>query len=558
MHEFADPIEAILSIATLSQQDSDFEDFADMEEMLPPQELLLPMLCVWALEQTELESSELFEGFSILLHQSLQELRTNLRNHPEDSQQQWQILQKLILEQLQENTKTTFCHVMLDTIAECELPIPERLLTTAGQWLRAYYEDQQEQDHSLIESLDDADAFLHSTQLNDPYEFYQLQKVNLYYFPEESLGSVLDTFLSSTNPLIREGALLCLLHPRPAVSRALLTALQHEHLLKLVSKKSLNRLIMLRNWLSEDHAARLDSIIKKLRIIQMRHPESIENQPTTTIIKLLVSVTDGAGATSVTLVLKQAKEYSVTGCILKEAHGIIDHWQSPAMNKKEALSFLSNLRDHLPTTMQMDESFLQVVIPHFLALNKDSGEQIDPSFLSWLEQLEGKLWQPNRFNFQNWLIDQKPELEKINTNKSKQRLLRWIKKERDHLGWFENDNGSIERAGHILSGELPTDISKDNFSPFDYLLEPHRKKWQDRLTFIALLAKNKQQSKGLHWEDFALNALQLKSGLAISQIPLMSIIASETMEVASEILDAAIYEDEFNEAFDEFDPFYSG
>ncbi len=520
MSAIADSLETLLSIATEHSEEADSYGLDLLNELTPSFEMLLPMLYGWARGQGDLDSAPYFDGFVLLLQQGMQEFRMALRGQSSLAQIHWEGLQEELELLIADHDHSTLCHCLLDTLAHFDFPMPELLIEKAGRWLQQHHERIADETLPLPSTASVSAIFsplLMEAKVDSPFAFYELFKGQITYLPQDGLQYLLRTMLITEQMTIREGILLCLLHPRKAVLEALLAVLQQSQVLQGLSKQSLNRLIMLRNWLPESHTRSLDSVIRKLRRVKLADSATTEQQAK--VCKLLVSAPDGAGATAVFVLFKFAKDYQITGCILKEKVGIVDCWVSTNMTKAAAEQTFSTLGEHLPPLFAVKREFLEVLVPHFLTLNKLSGEPLDPILLQWLEQLGGSLWQPNNFDCLNWLNEQQEKLACVDPEKSIKRIERWYNKHQNHLMWFENDDDTIERACLIIEDEMEEKVEQ-GFEPlYDSLLNPHREKWRDRFVRMALWAQHEQQNRAPHWEDFALIAAQLAHGASMAKNP---------------------------------------
>lgn len=527
MPETAHPTSYFLDAAEeILQQEFNLDAVQELEEILPPYPILLTLLMDWA-GSPDAEDSPQLDAFASLVDRGLHQLRIELRRDGEEAAEFWQLLQEMLSEALESGDKPVLCRALLDGLATQGFPIPESLIEQAAAWYEKTYATKIEDaagsgadPEQMLQAMFDQPGM-------QPADIYDILKTQLQYLSADKLDTLCAGLLHADNSKLREGLLLCLLHPRALVRERLLQQLQHFH--QPIEARQLNRLVMLRNWLPPEQTRQLDAIVRQ----QRKH-----NLPAATItrggIRIWASTPDGAGATAVIMCREKTGRYQLSGAILKEGTGILDCWQSPRLKKREADAGAREIQAQLPPCLPVERDFLQQLLPHFLALNIHSGEMPEPELLDWLEALGGDLWQPQPLDIEDWLHGAESELQGWDRHKAFKRLAAWFEKHAQMLRWFENDDATIEHAEKWLLAENP----QPEHQILEEIIAPHRAKWRDRFTLMSIWAQSNLNKRGPQWQDFALLAQATDAGQPVVELPILPMVAGHTLSLVAEEMTA--------------------
>lgn len=505
---------------------------------------IIEQCLLWAADtQTEAELSTLYDAFDYLLHCTLLELMIQVRHGHRAAIQAWERLQQTLIEILQQAlSHTELITLILDHISNHSLPLSAHTLDTIIEWQQHTFEPTLEESSLSSEDINQ-ELMKHLDQLHitSEFEFYQLFADRLAYFSDSAIESFMYDLLGAEQSLLREGALLFILHKRNSVRWAVLQLLQDVFFQKRISSTSLRRLITLRNWLADDEKTLLDKTIRAVRKTGL----ACEPAATPQHIKLLqvhASTVDGVGASSVLCLFQVGRKYALVGSIFKELFGVLDTWASPLTTRKECEAQIRHMKEEI-YSLECDENWLREVLPHFLALNVRAKEPITAETLLWIEWLGLNSWQPQPINARRLLQRWQTEfpqyfLPKI-TEKAHQSSLKWFKKYPFTHSWFEQDDALEQRLRDFFTGNLPV----ATVSAIDYLFEPYREKWFERLVFLALWARHNQKNQGPVWYEFAIIAQALLTD-ELRNIAFMQTIAQHTIDYYSQV----VFTEELNDA----------
>lgn len=521
-HDFLPPLLEMISL--MLDRDEDGID-PDLHKLIPPYELLLPALLRWG-RSPESGSQRYHPAFEMLFGQALQGLLIDLRQDP-GSAREW--LDRLYheLDTAVEKNEGLIVHTLTQAMAELDFVLPEALIETLFAWQQSQFGDAGDELMGELPGEELVEQMLHETPVQSSSEFYEILRCQLHGVPLMVLEQLLPALLTSTVPIAREATLLCLLHPRKAVREAMLDALKQPAAIEGIDARGRDRLIMLRNWLPPAQREQLDPIIQRLR---QREPAPA--QTTAHNLKLWASAVDGAGASAVAIMTTQGRRYRVSAAILKEGVGIVDCWQTPWVRKKDVDVLVKMLRRKTPLFLPVDRSFLSLLIPHYLAANRDSGRLPEPMLLDWLELLGEGLWQPNSLNPRQWLSENANELEGLDVDAAFQRCDRWFEREQDRLDWFENPEEVFVQFEDLL---VDTDLREDWAN---VLMEPYREKWLQRFVELSIWSRAGSSNKTPRWQDFALLAYAISTNTPVEHLPILPYVAEASFHELAALLEA--------------------
>ncbi|MBU2707654.1 hypothetical protein KCM76_16790 [Zooshikella marina] len=474
------------------------------------------------------------EAFERLLFASLLQLMIDIREGRTNAEEGWQQVQLQLTNYM--NSEQINGEAMMSIIgllASLDLPMDVNFIDQTKEWQSDYYSEKVDHASELVtlEPQEALQLLLDEEAIQTEYDFYLLFAEQLTFIRDSILDPLLQSLLQTHHDNIREGTLLFLLHKQKEVRQTLLKLLQTSQYQRLVTPLGLRRLITIRNWIDKPEQATLDRIIRSIRKqgTPCAHYEVPEQA---NIEKVFSSAVDGAGAQSIVILCKEYGQYRLIGILLKEKLGIIDGWLTPLSSKRSCENIISHLRQEV-YTLSISINYLQTVLPHFLALNSQSGQPLTAEVLMTLEYCGLKQWQPQPLDYQNIMANWQQEYPDIFTPTALQQAMRrnklWVVRNFDSLMWFESDADIIKKAQHVLEEE--------HQGPFvSYLLEPYREKWQSRFIRLALWAANNSQKRGPKWQDFATLSWALNNETPLERISVFDCIAAESLAVAEDEL----------------------
>ena len=471
-----------------------------------------------------------YDACEYLLHCALLELMIEIRHGQNAPKEAWGKLQMMLISALNaSHGNDELITLILDHISTHNLPLDPETLDATIDWQQNKFEPTAEEENLTQEEINnELISHLDQLHISSEFEFYQLFADRLTFFADESIEGFVCDLLGANQTILREGALLFLLHKRKAVRLAIIDALQSDFFQKKISPTGLRRLITSRNWLSSDEKAPIDKAIKSIR--RLGTPcESASVPETIKLVKTYTSTTDGVGAASVISIFKVGREFALVGAILKEQYGVLDTWVSPLTTRKECENQIRHMKSEI-YCLETDEEWVRCALPHFLALNVQSEEPLTAETLLWTEWLGLNIWQPqplDLISLLNQWHEEHPDLFSRNSHeKALNRSAKWLEKADYAQGWFEQDDALEKRVNQFFSHNIPEGFP----STVDYLLSPHRQKWRDRFILLALWAKHNDKARGPKWQDFAIISEAIDSRDDLHDIPIMRSIAYNTLD----------------------------
>ena len=148
----------------------------------------------------------------------------------------------------------------------------------------------------------------------------------------------------------------------------------------LVSGATVNRLIMMRNWVSDDRRSAIDAVIRAAR------QKGVDVAPTSPVQigDVIASSCDGAGAQSFFVAIRQKRKHSVASLLVKHGFGVRDAWVRADLTSAETEMFLDQIDFELGG-FETSLDVVQTALGHGLAANLKAGEPIPFGLLQFIE-----------------------------------------------------------------------------------------------------------------------------------------------------------------------------
>ncbi len=356
----------------------------------------------------------------------------------------------------------------------------------------------------------------------DPFDFHLEIQGTANAFAEDHRAAMASSLLQSRHAVAREAALGWLLDASSSVRAVTASAIGEAAAVGHVSGIMSRRLITLRNWLPEADRTFLDQAIKACR----QNGMDIEPWPQSQVREVLVSGIDGAGVQSI-FVLTQEGRRTAIGCILlKHGIGIRDAWGRHGLTRAEVTDFLAHMQeiDLWPSSLD----YVRTAVAHGLAVNLSSGIMPPFATLDVIETAGLHGVQPGILSTAEVLRLLETEVDPVSLRPE---ILADLLASSQVLAselsvldsWFEADE-EVEQ----LLGTTKLSRAKRITLVQDKLLPRRAQKWAERLAWTALTLLHSEEDAP--WMQFFASAKQLDAGYPIAGIPLMELIAVQTVE----------------------------
>jgi len=360
------------------------------------------------------------------------------------------------------------------------------------------------------------------------YELWELLFAHLQALDADDQLAVLEALIRSSAEVLREAALLLLLHPLAQVRQGVTERLLGTP--AVVSPLGLRRLVLVRNWLPEAERPALDALVRRCREARVE-PVPLRPQAVT---QRLVAPFDGSGATAFCLVFRNGRRLAVGGAVLKEGFGVRDPWCHLGMRQRELDDLAGHLRRETGAR-GVPEEFLNALLGHFLWVGAREGRPPAPPLLQVAELAGPAGWSPRPLDFAQALaeLEQAPgatALEPSLAERARTGTLAGTEHFRETQSWFEDDAETDRVVVKALGGSRsPAAQQKAVARVIDELLEPRRQRWLERMVWTTLWARCTAGKGKPNWQELALVARELHRGRPLRELLLMEQIAERTV-----------------------------
>lgn len=343
--------------------------------------------------------------------------------------------------------------------------------------------------------------------------------------PEEIQASLLNHLAMMPSPVFERCALFLMLSGSEIVQQAIIAGLMEKLDAAGLGGETLKLLPMIRGWFAAGSVqAGLDALIQKAR---KKSPPAPTSTPSAKIQKIIASITDGVGAQSVAVTLKQGRKLSLAMMLIKAGHGVKDSFLLSPESNADAKHLIAQLRTESGADDIADDT-LRVLLEGALADGLENGHLPAPGFLDVVEACNLYDLRPQKLGLEALLnlVDPNRKIQAAST----QSLGRWINDEEalellEQLSdsWFED---TAETRQIIASGKTAHDIETKIWK----FLESRRELWARR--FLQTAAMLRDNNRLREWKTLAASAHGLITGRPLKRIPLMEDIMYTTVEAA--------------------------
>jgi len=347
----------------------------------------------------------------------------------------------------------------------------------------------------------------------------------LAVLPEELQSQFINYLITLDNPLLERCALFLLLSPSEPVQEATLASLQERFKNAMLSMDTVRLLPTVRGWLTnEPIQKKLDALIKETRrvaTLEQYDPKTPEIQ------RMVASITDGAGAQSITVLLEQGSDLLAAMILTKAGQGIKDSFLVSLESREEAEFLIEQLNAETGAD-DISAATLHVLLEGALADGRKNGQMPAPGFIDVIEACNLLELRPRELDLEA-LLDLADPNRKIK-DATAQAVGRWIKDEfaldllEDIAGsWFED---TTETREIIISGRTALGIETKIWK----FLDTRRDIWARRFLQTAVMLRDAERLR--EWRTLTASAYGLMKGRDLKRIPLMENITYTTIEVA--------------------------
>ena len=376
-------------------------------------------------------------------------------------------------------------------------------------------------------SPDIADLFGLVTDLvkqtdGDPFALHSVLGESSEGMPDEYCGVLATTFLFSTEPAAVEASIGWLLDPAPSVRQSLANALEDAARKGKVTPTMLRRMIAMRNWLPQDGRAVLDASIATARRkgVQPAQWDEVE------VRQLACTGVDGSGAIGILAHCRNKRKNILGSLVLKLGIGVRDAWAQEGVKIKEIEQafFEASLMDQVAVSTE----FIRIAAGHFLALGHRAGSLPPFGLLRFLEAVGASSIQPELVSTTS-LLEKIPDGHAITGNLVEKLLARGSDLVDDYAfldSWFE----AGDEVDAVLIGSRTTRKKREALI-LERVMEPRREWWAQSTAWTAYILN--QAGIDERWQEFYAAALAIAQGRPLREIPLLKLVAEQTV-MASE------------------------
>lgn len=414
---------------------------------------------------------------------------------------------------------------------------PEALLLVAQQFAAARLDLGDELRDVMLDCMEETSGddqqvgpdqlAAHFTEMaealdHDPFLIHANLSETLSALPEEHRIGIIGAIAMSDAPSIRDAAIGWLLDESALVGGNTAFVLTEVAAHGLVSARSINRMVTLRNWVPEERRGAVDAAIR----IGRKQGQVGEPALGFAVEGVIGSLCDGSGAQSFFVVLKRGRRFALASLLVKHGDGVRDAWVRADMSKTEVRAVLAEIAlemDTFATSLDVIRSCLA----NGLAEGLGRGAMPPFGLLQFLEATGISDVKPEPLSVHQLVEGLLDDLS--DDRKTGAATARALKASRDwpdrYLtldSWFEvgQDIEAVmvqkatgkARAETIIEGVLPR----------------RRESWAGRLAWTALVARDAEEDED--WIDFALVARELLGDRHLRQIPMAAWIARNSVE----------------------------
>ena len=382
-------------------------------------------------------------------------------------------------------------------------------------------EHAQAEPQASPQQLEEHYAAMAAALGHDPFAIHAELADSAASFPVEPRLALIATAVYAKESALREASLGWLLDRSAEIGKETGVLIANAARQSLVSPRSCNRMVLLRNWVAETCREPIDDAIRACRKREV--PAVSERAPE--VREVLLSGTDGAGAQSAFVVLKEGRSFVLASLLLKHGHGVKDAWVRREIRRAEADEMLTGVNEEVEH-FAGSIAAIETCLANALAINLVSRTPPPFGLVDFVETVGLQAVRPVRLTGDE-LINR--FLAEIPAGRKKEAQVagalaasaRWPLIYTGMQSWFEEG----EPVDRVLSAVKTR--KKRLESVLNQILPVRRSRWAELLAWTALALRAAENSA---WTELALVAHELRGERPLKDIPLAGFIARNTVE----------------------------
>ncbi|MBF0155090.1 MAG: hypothetical protein HQL64_15230 [Magnetococcales bacterium] len=488
-------------------------------------DLLLDMLSILAAQmQEEREDDLLLDAWFIILGFHLEQIRYGVDRNFTWAKDLVATFQTETIRLAREGgVPPMFLNAIMASLHEARLQPESELLATYETIM-----EREVPDHlPTVEEMKGMFETLFSNTDDDPFLIHAQMDRMLRVAPIEMQHILLQEMSRLSTPAVSEALALLILHPQAPLRQATRELLSRSS--AGITPNTVRRLIVSRNWLPSPERTLLDQTIRSARQQGTPCAQWPGGEP---VINRYALTMDGGGAMGFFLLSRVDSRQRLSSVLAKRDVGIMDAWSGDAISPS---TMRRQLRDQILEEgfQTVSATFSTLVVKHHL--HSGLGQDLPPpaGLLQVAETVAATDWQPEPLDFAEWLSvicgssdrSAGPDAAVIQSSHI------WSQNLDITHSWFMESQSLVDYLhAHRSkrSAVLLTGILREFF-------EPARQEWAERFAWTALWLHEQPLNKGKHHplaRNFALLSQHLFQGHPLEKIPLMDLLARNTIEAS--------------------------
>lgn len=359
------------------------------------------------------------------------------------------------------------------------------------------------------------------------YDLFNAIDTMLAAVPEEIQASLANHIATMDGPFFERCALFMLLSGSELVQEATIAGMFDRLDGAALNAETMTLLPMIRGWFASGSTqSGLDELI---RVARRKTAFSQSSAAGSQIREIIASVTDGVGAQSLAIVLKQGSKNVLAMVLIKTGYGVKDGFLVPPETNDDAEIMVGQLRAQTGAN-NISADTLRVLLEGALADGLENGFLPAPGFLDVIEACNLFDLRPQELDLSS-LLDLADPDRKIQ-DASTQALGRWINNDMaldrlEHLtqSWFEDTQDTREI---VASTRMARRSGRSTEMKLWKFLETRRNTWARRFLQTAVMLRDGERL--LEWKTLTASAYGMMNGRPLKRIPLMEDIMHMTIE----------------------------
>ncbi|KAF0115513.1 MAG: hypothetical protein FD149_1563 [Rhodospirillaceae bacterium] len=342
--------------------------------------------------------------------------------------------------------------------------------------------------------------------------------------------------VTASQPLLRDTAVLMMLDKTPEIRHQAVARIETLAREGTLTPDSVRRLPVIVRWLpAEEQSAAQAMLNAAAGCPAAPWPEPVAN------LELYATLSDGSGALGVYLTGGKGKDALFGSLLFKEKQGLVEVWCEHPTDRRQTEEMIREARESF-SAFAADPDYLDDLVAHGLAV---AHPPPSAAMLLRLAEATGRTtWAPRWLDV-GTLCAGLP----VDTFSSPAALKAVLERSGDWplahdfaASWMEAGAAFDAVIDDLEESAHPLTLDAMETAVLDYILEPRRAVWAERLVLSALAVRAATTASSLPpWHDFATLAKVLSDDEPVRTIPLMRTIAHKS------IMTAAMEEDDEEE-----------